>query len=731
MSADLRFIFRQGIDALQQGRWDEAERHFRTLTGRTPNAPEPLYYLGTALLSGGRPAEAVEVLTRLVRKHGDNPMALNALGAAQAAGGNPGPAEKTLRRVLSLAPELADAADNLARLLIESGRGAEAVALLQSVLAREPGRFVSRHLMGRALRDCGRLEDAADAFRSVLDMQPDFLPAINDLGLLHHACGRNEDALACFERLLRLNPADPIAGNNRAMVLRALDRHEEAESQYRAILERFPDAPEINLNLGKLLARKRRGLDAATYLEKADCTEGRWWSALLLPLQYDSEENRLEWRRRFSEKAAEAASEIASLPASRLAGLAEILELDLFQLAYQGENDRDLNRIIRTAQSRVAQARYGFADPPRHKASSSRIRVGFVSQSFHTHVVCNMMRSWILGLCREEFEVFVFHTGLDWDQATDELSRQVEHFVDVRGEGNVAGTAALISEAELDVVIYPDVGLYAKTSQLPLLRLAPIQCAAFTHPVTTGMPDVDYFLSGELIEPPDANGHYTEKLVRLPGIGFNIPRPDTEAVPAPPEEPGRTGLRLFCAQSLFKILPRRDALFPRIAREAGAGRIDFIDHNGSYTDTFARRMVKAFAAQGMESDSHIRILPGVSSAEFRGLIKAADVFLDTPDWSGGFTTLEALACGTPVAAIEGRFMRGNVAAGILRAAGLDELVARDEDGYVTLVARLAGDEEYRRRISRTMRENAPAIFDNTAPGRHLAEFLRTAVRGGA
>ncbi|EME68951.1 O-linked N-acetylglucosamine transferase [Paramagnetospirillum caucaseum] len=727
MSADLQFIFNQGIGALQHGRWDEAARQFRTLAARTPNAPEPAYYLGIALLSGGQPAEAAEVLNRLIRKHGENPLALNALGSAQAASGRAGNAEKTFKRVLTLAPDLSDAADNLARLLIETGRAAEASAPLHSVLAREPGRFGSRHLLGRALRDQGDMEGALAAFRAVLETQPNFPPALNDLGLLNYACGKGEDALECFERLLRLNPADYVAANNRAMALRILGRSEEAEQQYRALLEHFPGHPEINLNLGKLLARAGRPLDSAPFLEKGGCIEARWWNAVILPNQYETEEQVASWRTRYAEKLGAVAAEIHALPPADLARQAGILEMDVFFLAYQAGNDRDLNALLRGAQSRVARACLGHAEPLARRPAEGRIRVGFLSAFFNTHVVCRLISGWMTGLDRDRFEVFVFHTGAIWDGETDQLAARVEHFIDANRPN--PDKAQMVRQADLDVLIYPDIGIHTGNDSLAMLRLAPVQCAAFAHPVTTGMASIDYFLSGELIEPEGADLHYTEKLVRLPGIGFNIAHPKVDGAVPPPARPAGAGPLFFCAQSLYKMLPRRDRVFARIAKAVGPCSIDFIDRFGLYADTFRKRMDMAFAAEGLEAEQFIRIHSAVTSMEFLGMVQAADVSLDSLDWSGGYTSLEALACGTPIVAGTGRFLRGHVSAGILRAAGLDELVAHDEEAYVALAVRLGTDKGYREQISRTMRANGPGIFDSTAPAEGLAAFLESVARG--
>src|SRR6185295_18992842 len=100
--------------------------------------------------------------------------------------------------------------------------------------------------------------------------------------------------------------------------------------------------------------------------------------------------------------------------------------------------------------------------------------------------------------------------------------------------------------------------------------LAPVQCSYIGHLQTSGTPTIDYFLSGELIEPPEGQEHYTEQLVRLPNIAFHY-----EPLALAPVTVTRAELGLrpdatafWCAQSLFKYLPQYDEVFPRIAREA-------------------------------------------------------------------------------------------------------------------------------------------------------------------
>src|SRR6185436_9708993 len=211
------------------------------------------------------------------------------------------------------------------------------------------------------------------------------------------------------------------------------------------------------------------------------------------------------------------------------------------------------------------------------------------------------------------------------------------------------------------------------------------------HPQTCGFPTIDYFLSGTLIEPPDGAENYTETLVKLPNIGFHYEPLDLPPATATREE---IGLRLgavayWCAQSLFKYLPQYDEVFPRIARAVGNCQFVFIRHMGrEVTELFERRLQQVFAAAGLKSEDYCLFLAPMEMNRFQAASAQCDAMLDSIGWSGGNTTLEALAQDLPVVTFEADLMRGRVSAGILRMMGMPELIAGTIDDYVALAARM-------------------------------------------
>ena len=158
------------------------------------------------------------------------------------------------------------------------------------------------------------------------------------------------------------------------------------------------------------------------------------------------------------------------------------------------------------------------------------------------------------------------------------------------------------------VLIYPEIGMNHEAAELAALRLAPVQCSYIGHPQTSGFPTIDYFLSGELIEPPDGAGPLFRKA--RAAAQHRLPLRAAGAAAVRGDAGEELGLRpdataYWCAQSLFKYLPQYDEVFPRIAREAGDCQFVFIRHIGQdVTELFQQRLERAFAAAGLKADDH-------------------------------------------------------------------------------------------------------------------------------
>ena len=189
-----------------------------------------------------------------------------------------------------------------------------------------------------------------------------------------------------------------------------------------------------------------------------------------------------------------------------------------FFLAYQQQNDRELQALYGAMVCRIMTDRYP-APAPLRRRSDNRLRVGVVCGFFCWHTVWKLfLRGWLSRLDRRRFEVFGYHTGTVRDQTTTAAAGLCDHFV--QGPLSSEQWRETILTDLPDILIYPEIGMDAVTGWLAAQRLAPTQCAAWGHPETSGLPTIDYFLTSAAMEPPDGQTHYTEQLVHLPNLSI-------------------------------------------------------------------------------------------------------------------------------------------------------------------------------------------------------------------
>jgi predicted O-linked N-acetylglucosamine transferase (SPINDLY family) len=289
----------------------------------------------------------------------------------------------------------------------------------------------------------------------------------------------------------------------------------------------------------------------------------------------------------------------------------------------------------------------------------------------------------------------------------------------------------VVTKAAPHVLLYPEVGIDPICGQLAARRLAPVQCVAWGHPETTGMPTIDHFLSADLMEPPDGDAYYTEQLVRMPGLGLHY-TPDERAVMA--LDRAAMGLDpaspvYWSGQALYKYLPAHDAVFPRIAAAVGACQFVFIGFakSASVTSMFRERLRLAFKVHGLDADRYCVMLPPMAQERYLAAVGVADVILDTIGWSGGKSTLDCLAMNPAIVTFPGRLMRGRHTAAILRQIGCEQTIAGSLDHYVAIAARLGLDGGFRMGVRRAVAKGKHQAFRDTAYIRALENFLIDAV----
>jgi protein O-GlcNAc transferase len=651
----------------------------------------------------------------------------------------------------------------------QAGRLPEAERLYRQVCAADANHFAALHRLGVVAHQLGR-PDAPDILARAVALKPDIAEAHNDLGVVLGACGRFAEAAAAFERAAALRPDYAEAHNNLAGALRRLGKTEQAVAHYERVAALAPNAAGAHNNLANALmelnrldaalahydralalapefapAHYNRGValrgqsrftEAAASFERSLAIRPDFFAAKFaacmarLPIVYADEAEIARQRAAYEADLRALGDEVER--ATRPGDFADVVGAHQpFYLAYQGRNDRALQARYGAMICRIMAARYGSAPLPGPPATDEPVRVGIVSGFFRRHSNWKIpIGGWLAQLDRARFRLFGYHTGGTTDEETKTAAGLCARFV--QGPLPVEGWRRAILDDAPHVLIYPEVGMDPVAAQLAAQRLAPVQCNSWGHPETSGFPTLDFFLSSDLMEPDDAQDHYTERLVRLPNLSVYCEPPEHAPVTVTRADLGlRAGATVYwCSQAIYKYLPQFDAVFPRIARETGDCQFTFIRFPGAahVTDLFRQRLDAAFARFGFAAADHCVFLPRLDQDRYAAAAACCDVALDSIGWSGCNSSLECLAHDLPVVTLPSELMRGRHTAAILEMMGITETIAASMDDYVATAVRLGRDKEWRQELRRRISQSKHRIYRDRACITALGDFLDKQVR---
>lgn len=651
------------------------------------------------------------------------------LAAAEAAlkSGNPDEARRLYARMAARRgqPEIEARLAGIAHAL---GLADAAVQHMQHASKARPGDAAMLGNLGALLNAAGRADEARAPLERAIKLKPDFAAAHYNLGIVLARLGDPNAAAASYQRAIAIEPRHAGAHLNLANLLSEARLYADAVRHYRLSLAARPQ-PGAYISLGNTLKEQGYWKEARQAYQQAlalrDNDGARIKAATVLPLVPESGQE-------IAQSRADFARGVDALLHRKLAIADPAREVGSthFALAYQGGNDKELAVASARLFASACPALQFVAPHCRDGAPrSGKLRVGFCSRFLRDHSIGRLMLNLIQHMATTgRYEVFVFTFPQPGDAVWDEIARHAVEAVRIPAE--LAEARAAIAERRLDVLVYPDIGMEPMTYFLAFARLAPVQCVTWGHPVTTGIPAVDYFLSCDAAEPPDGEDHYSEKLVRLGGLPMSYRRP---APPAPMKDRAVYGLPAdahlyFCAQNLFKIHPELDRPFAEILSRDPQGRLLLL-HGGD--PHWAELLLGRYRAVMGDAVDRVIVLPRQSHADYMNLLALSDVSLDSLPFSGGNTTYQALAMGTPVVTLPGNFLRGRLSLAIYAKAGVMDLVAKDAGEYVALALRAANDRSWRAEVMGRIEAASGVIFDDREYLMDVERFLARVVPSGA
>jgi protein O-GlcNAc transferase len=690
---------RKAKSQAQKGALAEAEQLYRSVLEKFPNnkrAQQGLKNLG----SSANPASGQDDINSMIALY------------------NQGDLQGALAKALPLSaqhPESIDILHFLGTVHAQMENFEEAENCFQKVVRANPQFAEAHNFHGNTLQSLGQNEKAIAAYETAIQIEPDYADAYYNLAIALQALGHYEEAIRNYTKTTQLQPDHADAYNNLGNTYQDLGRHAEAITFYQNALKiEPPTVVEIHVNLGNSFADLGRRDEAIAQYSKA--LEIDPLHANALAEKYYQQAHICDWEN-FSEKK----KIIEKL------GLTGEIVPPFTVLAHEDAPARHRQRSERYAKSKFDLVTPASVVPPSQKPD--RLRIGYFSADFRMHAVSLLLAQVFELHDREKFSLHGYSLGPQHDdEMRDRLSKTFDFFHDVQLE-NDANIAALARQDGIDIAI--DLSGYTKHSRSGIFahRAAPIQISYLGYPGTMGAEFIDYIIADEDLIPISSAQFYTEKPIYLP----HQYQAQDNTIPISKTVPTRTELNLpedgfvFCSfNNNFKITPDEFDVWARLLQEID-GSVLWLLKSNDWSEENLRQEIKI---RGV-NPARLVFAGNTSMPDYLARLQQADLFLDSFNYNAGATASNALWAGLPILTKAGNGYTARMAASLLLAIDLPELITHSIEQYEFLALDLARDKSKLRAIKNKLeanRDTTPlfntALFTRNLENAYLQAFDR-------
>ena len=744
VAARVQQLFAQGFALHQQGRLALAQACYEQVLEMQPGNSNALHMLGGIACQTKQFNRAVDLIGKAIEIDPGNAAAyfnrgtafqeLRQLDAAvqsydkavalkpdfAAAYSNRGIALQELKqfdaavqsydKAIALKPDLAEAYSNRGNALRDLKRLDAAVQSYDKAVAHRPGYAEAHYNRGNALRDLKQLDAAVQSYDRALALKPDLAEACSNRGQALAELRQLDAALLSCDRAIALKPDYAEAYSSRGFALAELKQLDAALQSFDRAIALKPDFSVAHANRGMALQELKQFDAAVQSYDKAIALNPH--AEFLYGMRLHAKMRMCDWRdvdvefARLSEKLER--SEKACPP--------------FYALAIT-----DSPSLQRKAAEIWVQDKF----PPGHalaeisgRVRHDKMRIGYFSADFRDHAVSHLTAELFERHDRTRFDLIGFSLG---PAANDAMRTRVaaafDQFIDVRARSD--RDVALLSRA-LEVDIAVDLGGFTADNRTEIfaMRAAPLQVSYIGYLGTMGAEYIDYLIADSTIIPREHQQYYAEKIICLPSYQANDSKKRIAEKRFTREELGlpQNGFVYCCFNNNYKITPTTFDGWMRILRHVDDSVLFLYADN----DLAASNLQKEAVQRGVDAG---RLIFGkqLPMPEYLSRYRAADLFLDTLPYNGGATASDALWAGLPVLTCIGETFAGRVAASLLNAIHLPELITRTQEEYEALAVDLASNRQRLNEIRQKLENNrltAP-LFDTPLFARHIEAAYTT------
>jgi len=691
--------------SFQAGKLDDAEQHFKIVLRRDPKNVAALNLLGIVLMSRKKYSEAEHYLKSALKINSNSDVTFYNYGIVLKALERPAEALERFNQALAINSTVADAWNNRGAVLNELGRYEDAIEDFNKAVALNPNYAGAFSNSGKSYSELMRYDEALTAYDKALTIKLDLAEAWTGRGNVLVKLNRQNEAHVAYDKALTLNPVFIEAWLGRGNLALKLKRYDEARAAYDKALTQNPHLAEAWLGLGNMFLELERYDEAFSAYDKAlsirpdfDEVEG---------LCLHTKMHLCDWKNFDSAR--------AHLSSSVREGALAISPFVLLAISSSPEEQLECGKLFTVK-------RYPESGEPiwrGERYDHDRIRVAYVSADFREHAMPYLMSRVFECHEKSRFDVTAISIGADDNSdMRRRLKASFERFIDAETMSDEQ-IADHVRSLEVDILV--DLMGYTGHNRASIFakRAAPIQINYLGYPGTMGASYFDYIIGDKTIFAASDERFYSEKLVRLPHcyLPNDRGRQIADAVFARKDFELPDDAFVFCCfNNSFKILPAVFDCWMRILKRTGNSVLWLLSEDAKTISNLRKEAVN----RGIVPDRLV-FAKRMPLSEHLARHRLADLFLDTLPYNAHTTASDALWAGLPVLTQIGQSFAARVAASLLNAVGLSELITHSQEEYEALAVELALDRDKLLGIKEKLEKNrlTTPLFDSTLFTRHL------------
>lgn len=652
----------------------------------------------------GNLANAEALLEKVLQVEPRNFNALHIMGVIYVLQKRHAEAQKLFKEAININPGSGVAHYNLATSLSESGKDLESLFHHDNAVKLSPNDQDAWVNYGKSLANLSRYDEALVCYENALKINPDFAEALSNQGALLAKLHRDQEALSCFEKALAINSSIPAAWSNKGNAFNKLKRYDEAVACYDRAIQLEPGNVDAWYKKGNTLNELKRHDEALDHYNQA------------LQLNPDHDflyGNRLSTKMSICDWA-ETETQFSELVNRIKSNKNVATPFDVLGI----KDSPSLQRKTSDIYAKKFPVDHSFGEIHRYPVRD-KIRVGYFSRDFQNHATAFLTAELFEMHDRNKFEIFAFSFGPDKnDKMRNRLLLSFDKFINVRDKSDLE-IAQLSRELEIDIAV--DLQGY-QTEHRPGIfagRAAPVQVNYLAYPGTLGAEYMDYIVADKTLISPESQHHYSEKIVFLPDSyqvndrqrAISEKQFTREELGLPP-----TGFVFCCFNGNQKITPRTFDGWMKILREVDGSVLWLFEANQMAVRNLQREAVK----RGVLADRLI-FAKYMNLPEHLARHRLADLFLDTLPYNAHTTASDALWAGLPVLTCIGESFASRVAASLLNAMHMPELITHSQADYEATAIELARHPVKLADIKQKLAINrlTTPLFDTPLYAKHL------------